>query len=124
MGSSDQSTSRTTRSLKTFSNLNTDKEKAFYLCQGKRWVIQAFIDLFEHVLKKHIKLPPKILKQVKPFRKLMKVMTSKKSNLQLKKRYLCNVLSRSVFFPLLDKYLIPLGLKFLKKLAPGGRSLT
>lgn len=124
MGSSEQSTSRTTRSLKTFSNLNTDKEKAFYLCQGKRWVIQAFIDLFGHVLKKHIKLPPKILKQIKPFRKLMKVMTSKKSNLQLKKRYLCNVLSRSVFFPLLDKYLIPLGLKFFKKLTSSGHSLT
>ena len=123
MGSSEQSTSRTTRSLKTFSNLNTDKEKAFYLCQGKRWVIQAFIDLFGHVLKKHIKLPPKILKQVKPFRKLMKVMTSKKSTLQLKKRYLCNVLSRSVFFPLLDKYLIPLGLKFFKKLVSGGHWL-
>lgn len=112
-----------TRSLKTFKNLDTDKEKAFYLCQGKRWVIQAFITLFEHVLKNHIKLPPRIVKELKPFRKLMKVLTSNKTSLQLKKKFLCNIVSRSIFFPLLDNYLIPKGLKLMGKLV-GNKSVT
>lgn len=123
MCSSTKTQTRMTRSLKTFKNLDTDKEKAFYLCQGKRWVIQAFITLFEHVLKNHIKLPPRIVKELKPFRKLMKVLTSKKTSLQLKKKFLCNIVSRSIFFPLLDNYLIPKGLKLMGKLV-GNKSVT
>jgi hypothetical protein len=112
-----------TRSLQTFSKLPTNKEKAFYLCQGKRWVVQSFIDLFNHVLKKDIKLSPRIVKALRPWRRMMKVMTSPKSDLRLKKKYLCNIVSRQVFFPLLDKYLIPLGLKFVKKLN-GGKKVS
>lgn len=123
MCSSTKTQTRMTRSLKTFKNLDTDKEKAFYLCQGKRWVIQAFITLFEHVLKNHIKLPPRIVKELKPFRKLMKVLTSKKTSLQLKKKFLFNIVSRSIFFPLLDNYLIPKGLKLMGKLI-GNKSVT
>ena len=103
------------RSLKTFQALASNKEKAFYLCHCTETGLNAFSQLFKQVLRGQLDLPADILKQLKPLTQLLRTVTSSRVTPVRKRKILANVVVRSILYPLLRKYIIPLGLKWLGK---------
>lgn len=103
------------RSLKTFQTLSSNKEKAFYLCHCTQTGLDAFSQLFKQVLRGQLDLPGNILKQLKPLKQLLRTVTSSRVTPARKRKILANVVVRSILYPLLRKYIIPLGLKWLGK---------
>lgn len=110
------------RSLETFQNLDTNKQKAFYLCQCNKSVIKAFTQLFKLVLSKHIKLPKSIKTQLKPFKQLMQRLVNPNVSMSRKRKTLSNTLFRQILYPFMKKHIIPSGLKFIEKMT-GCKSL-
>lgn len=103
------------RSLKTFQSLASNKEKAFYLCHCTETGLDAFSQLFKRVLRGRLPLPDEILKQLKPFNQLLRTIISSRVPPARKRKILTNVVVRSILYPFLRKYIIPLGLKWLSK---------
>lgn len=103
------------RSLKTFQSLASNKEKAFYLCHCTETGLDAFSQLFKRVLRGRLPLPDEILKQLKPFHQLLRTVISTRVPAARKRKLLTNVVVRSILYPFLKKYIIPLGLKWLSK---------
>ena len=103
------------RSLKTFQALSSNKEKAFYLCHCTETGLDAFSQLFKQVLRGRLDLPADILKQLKPLTQLLHTVISSRVTPARKRKILANVVVRSILYPLLRKYIIPLGLKWLGK---------
>lgn len=110
------------RSLETFQNLDTNKQKAFYLCQCNKNAIKAFTQLFKLVLSKHIKLPKSIKTQLIPFKQLLKKLVDPSVSMSRKRKTLSNTLFRQILYPFMKKHIIPSGLKFIEKMT-GCKSL-
>ena len=118
----DQEQQQIARSLKTFQSLSTNKEKASYLCHCTEQGLNAFSQLFKQVLRGRLKLPADILKQLKPLKRVLGTVASNRVTPQRKRKLLTHALVRSVLYPFLRQYIIPLGLKWLRKVT--GREFT
>ena len=113
--STDQDQQQIARSLKTFQSLSTNKEKATYLCYCTEQGLNAFSQLFKQVLRGRLQLPADILKQLKPLKRVLGTIASSHVTARRKRKILTNAVVRSVLYPFLRKYIIPLGLKWLSK---------